>query len=87
MNDPSTWGSYARALKFYKTHKKTIAGIGFVLTKDTPIAGGDADNCYDPETGEITEAVKKILQDFSTYSEVSPSGTGIRFSLPRGIAR
>ena len=92
VSDPSTWGSYARALKFYKTHKKTIAGIGFVLTKDTPFAGGDGDHCRDPETGEITEPVKKILQNFNTYSEVSPSGTGIRFFClgelaGRGVAK
>ena len=78
-NDPTTWGTYARCVKYYKNHKKTIAGIGFVLTKDDPFSGGDLDGCRDLQTGEITQDAQDLLREFNTYSEASPSATGIRF--------
>ena len=79
VSDPSTWGSYSRALKFYKNHKMPIAGIGFVLTKDVPFVGGDLDGCREPDTKELTADAIKILNAANTYTEISPSSTGIRF--------
>ena len=78
-------GTYARCVKYFKDHKKTIAGIGFVLTKNDPFTGGDLDGCLDPETGEISENAEKILLDFNTYSEPSPSKTGVRFFCRGGL--
>jgi RecA-family ATPase len=53
------------------------SGIGFVFTGDG-IAGLDLDGCRDPETGAIAPWAQRIIDDFASYTEVSPSGTGVK---------
>src|SRR5262249_39547120 len=38
----------------------------------------DLDKCRDPETGEIEEWARNIIEALNTYTELSPSGRGIR---------
>jgi primase-polymerase (primpol)-like protein len=68
-----------------------FAGIGFVLTPDDPFAGIDLDHCRDPETGEIEPWASEIVDRFQSYTEISPSGAGIRIfirgTLPAGKGR
>jgi hypothetical protein len=78
-NDPATWRTYLEAVGFYEKHRKKYAGIGFVLSEADPFTGGDIDHCRDPETGKLTDRARAILQHFNTYSEISPSDTGVRF--------
>ncbi|MFH2064756.1 MAG: DUF927 domain-containing protein [Pseudomonadota bacterium] len=77
-NDPSTWSTYKEALKVLKK-KPSFLGIGFVLKVDDPFIGGDVDNCINLETGEMEEWAKVIIEKAETYTEYSPSGTGLRF--------
>jgi hypothetical protein len=86
-NDPETWGTYDEAERFSELHELDgIQGIGFVFTKEDPLCGIDLDDCRNPETGEIEQWGRDILQDLNSYSEVSPSGKGIKIftkaSLP-----
>ena len=53
-------------------------GIGFVLTEDDDLSGGDLDKVLDPETGKLKSWVADIVALGETYSEFSPSGTGVR---------
>ena len=76
-NDPSTWRSYDQAFDFY-SKRNDIAGVGFVFAESDPFAGFDLDDCRDPETGVLTDRTKRILTAFNTYSEISPSDTGIK---------
>jgi len=78
-NDPTTWRSYQEASTYYDANRGKLAGIGFVLSAEDPFTGGDIDHCRDPKTGELTGKAKTILQRLDTYSEISPSDTGIRF--------
>jgi hypothetical protein len=41
----------------------------------------DQDDCRDPETGEIAEWARAIIDRFNSYTEVSPSGTGVKVFL------
>ena len=63
-------------------------GIGFVFTADDPYYGIDLDGCRDPETGEIEKWAKKMIKALDSYSEVSPSGSGVHIigkgTLPPG---
>lgn len=84
--DLSTWASFDDAIKRYRDGG--VDGIGIVLTTDMGIVGVDLDHCRDPKTGKVEEWAVKIVRLFNSYSEVSPSGTGIRIFtkgiLPKG---
>lgn len=54
------------------------SGAGIVLTKDMGLVGVDLDHVRDPETGQLEEWAAAIVAELRTYTEVSPSGTGLR---------
>jgi primase-polymerase (primpol)-like protein len=62
-------------------------GVGVVLVGDG-LSGVDLDHCVDPETGRVTDWALAIVDEIDTYTERSPSGTGLRIlahgSLPPG---
>lgn len=74
--DPSTWLSFNHAKA--ALINDTLAGIGFVVTADDPFCGGDFDKCRNPETGVIDEWALALVHKLNTYTEVTPSGTGLR---------
>ncbi len=80
-SDPNTWGTYAQARVFALSRK--LAGIGFVLTDDDGYTGIDLDKVRDKETGEIEPWAAEIVALAETYTEISPSGTGLRL-IARG---
>ncbi|MHB2208650.1 AAA family ATPase [Methylobacterium sp. CM6257] len=74
--DPETWTSYDVAAN--RASRDGLPGVGFVLTKDRPLSGIDLDGCRDRETGKI-QAWAQVVVDFAeTYTEISPSGEGLR---------
>ena len=75
-NNPETWADFATAMKVFKSNGHN--GIGFVLTESDPFVGFDLDHCRDPETGTIEPWAKSIVDGLKTYTEISPSGEGIR---------
>jgi len=87
--NPTTWAKFTDAVAACRKHG--YDGIGFVFTKDDPFCGIDLDGCRDPETGEIEPWAQEIIQDISSYTEISPSGTGlhilVRGELPDGRNR
>jgi len=87
--DPETWGSYEEAVAACKKHG--YSGIGVVFTLEDDLCGVDLDGCVDPETGEIERWAREIIDELDSYSEISPSGTGvhvlIRGTLPPGRNR
>jgi hypothetical protein len=61
-----------------------VDGIGFMNAKaddpDKQIVGGDLDACRDPVTGELGKWATAFLEETKPfYTEVSPSGCGVRF--------
>jgi putative DNA primase/helicase len=56
-------------------------GIGFVLAEGGGIVCIDLDDCRNRDTGEITPGAMAIITEFDTYTEVSPSGTGVKLFL------
>ena len=73
--NPSTWGSLNDALKACKRYN--CNGIGFVFTKNDSFVGIDLDHCRNPETGKIDQWAKDAIDLFKSYTEISPSGTGL----------
>ena len=68
--------------------RKTTKGIGFVFTAEDPFCGVDLDGCLDQETGEVEQWAQEIVEELSSYTEISPSGTGlhviVKARLPEG---
>jgi putative DNA primase/helicase len=56
-------------------------GIGFVLSEQDDFVGIDIDNCRNVETGELTALAQTIIQNLDSYTEISPSGKGVRVIL------
>ncbi len=59
-------------------HHVTLDGVGLAGLERTPYTGIDLDHCLGAETGEINPAVRKIVDDFDSYTEITPSGDGLR---------
>ena len=77
-----TWSPYDAAAA-YSTRRR-LAGVGYVLSPDDDESGVDLDKCRDPETGTL-QAWAQVAVDFAeTYTEISPSGRGLRFFI-RGL--
>src|SRR5918998_310196 len=87
--DSDTWSGYQEAVRACKEHG--YGGIGFVFTKEDDLCGVDLDGCLDPETGELEGWAQEIIEELDSYTEISPSGTGVhvlvRARLPEGRNR
>jgi putative DNA primase/helicase len=82
-SDPSTWTTFDAA----SAGIERFDGLGIVLGDG--LTGVDLDHCRNPETGELAEWATSALHCLSSYTEVSPSGTGLHIlcfgSLPAGF--
>lgn len=87
-SDPATWGTFRDALDAHRSDGTKTNGIGYVFSADGPISGVDLDDCRDPDTGEIDPWAVEIVQSLDSFTEVSPSGTGLHIyvfgSVPDG---
>jgi primase-polymerase (primpol)-like protein len=77
--DSETWCDYETALSVYQ--KGGWDGIGIVMTPALGIVGADLDHCYNPQTKSFEPWATSIIDHFNSYTELSPSGTGVRIFL------
>lgn len=70
--DAATWTSFDETVQALKPG----CGIGFVLAADDGLIGIDIDGCINDEM--IEPWAQAVIKGLNSYSEVSPSGTGIR---------
>jgi len=75
VSDPETWGRFKKAIEAYE--RLGIDGIGFVFTKNDHYVGIDLDKCRDPKTEKIDAEAMAIVKALQSYTEISPSGTGL----------
>jgi putative DNA primase/helicase len=77
-DNPETWGEFGQALRHYEAYRKNgVDGIGFMFSADDPYTGVDIDHCRDPETGQLRYCAQVLIEYLDSYSEASPSGSGI----------
>jgi P4 family phage/plasmid primase-like protien len=76
--NPATWCSYAEAVAYYNDGAN-YSGIGYVFSADDGLCGIDLDDCL--EDGRLAPTAEEIVQRFKTYTEVSPSGKGLKLIL------
>ena len=74
--DAATWTDYDKVVRAY--FMGSFDGIGFVITPTDKFCGVDMDHCRNPETGEIDTEKLNCIKLFNSYTEITPSKTGIR---------
>lgn len=78
-NDSTTWGTYEEAAQSLDRYD----GIGFQLS-ESPFVGIDMDHVL--TAGQVNPQAQKIIEQFNTYTEISPSGNGIHCIVRADIA-
>lgn len=73
--NPNDWSTLDDAIAAKEQYLYT--GLGFVFAKSGGLVGIDIDHCRDKNTGELSDTAKDILERFPSYTEISPSGTGL----------
>lgn len=73
--DPETWHSFSQAMA---AAEQRGSGVGYVLSASDDLIGIDLDHCRDAVTGEVEDWASDIVSEINSYTEVSPSGTGLR---------
>lgn len=85
VNQPETWSTFPVALA-YAQGSPTAQGVGFVFCDADPYTGIDIDDCRDPETGALGVWAQEIIDRLDSYTEVSPSGTGVKIIVTAALA-
>jgi hypothetical protein len=73
--NPDTWRSLYLTSRYAIQHNGKVRGIGFMLSGFDPFFVIDLDGCVDRYT--VHSEALKLVQEFATYTELSPSGTGL----------
>lgn len=76
-DDPKTWGTFEAVINCLNNGKK-LSGIGFVVNYNDPFTGFDLDHCRNAETSIIEPWAMEEIRGLNSYTEITPSGTGIR---------
>ena len=82
-SDASTWSTFEEARQAYETGE--FDGVGFVFTEDDPFVGVDLDDCLDGES--LTRGALDVVEKLNSYTEGSPSGTGLHIVLEGSLTR
>jgi len=69
--DPATWCIYRDA----QAAVGSFTGVGVVMGQG--LGCTDLDHCVEPSTGKILPWAREIIIGLNSYSEMSPSGTGV----------
>ena len=81
-SDPLTWAP--RDVAERAIPRIVNGGIGGIGIEFAEIGGGlhlggvDLDSCLDPEKGEIAGWAQAVIDRFASYTEISPSGCGVK---------
>lgn len=90
VNNPADWVRFKTAIGNVPTINAN-EGLGFVINGKAAslgLVGFDIDGCRNPQTSEITDWAWRLIKCLHSYTEVTPSGTGVRVwaigDLPEG---
>ena len=72
-SQPRTWTTHDKATELANDYD----GIGFAFKENDGFAGIDIDNCID-ENGDLNPNAWTIVEMCNSYTEISPSGKGIK---------
>jgi putative DNA primase/helicase len=76
VTDSKNWRPFVDVITALERAQDSAAdGLGVVLGDG--LCGIDLDDVYDPQTGRLTPAAADIVATLASYTERSPSGTGV----------
>ena len=75
VSNPQTWGSFEEAMQALSSG--LFDGLGFTFL-GTKILSFDLDDCRNPETGVVLPEALRTVHKLQTYTEISPSGKGLK---------
>lgn len=80
VTKPETWTNFGAVRAVYENQRPDVPYDfpGFVPAPSGPYTLVDLDDCADRDTGALDEWAAEIVRDFDSYTELSPSGTGLR---------
>lgn len=78
-NDPQTWTDFETAVAYHKRGGTKTEGIGFMFDENGPFVGVDLDGCV--RDGDLTGGAWNIVKKLDSYTEGSPSGTGLHIII------
>lgn len=85
VSNPETWSTFDAAIKVSSNY----SGIGFIFSNNDPFSFVDLDSTEGDTVAQ--ERQIKIFREFDSYSEISPSGTGLHIivkgKVPSGRRR
>ena len=77
-DNPQTWTTHCKAEEWARDHNVGY-GVVFTTVAGTLHLGGiDLDSCRDPQTGSMEPWALDVIKRLGSYTEVSPSGTGVK---------
>jgi|GEM_PF-736563 putative DNA primase/helicase len=79
VQDPRHWTVFDNAMKIHMGGRFHTNGISVVLHAESELVGLDLDHCIND--GIFNDKAKEIIKRANSYSEISPSGKGIRIFL------
>jgi hypothetical protein len=80
--NPATWSTFDTVVAAYRAGGWD--GIGLIHLHTDRITGIDLDHCGTPDTGSLEPWAADIVAELDTYTETSPSGSGVR-AYTRGV--
>src|SRR5262249_28069199 len=83
--DSKTWSPFEVALAAYRDARNEYDGIGYVFSEDDPFCGVDLDDALGAG-GRLKEWADELVAALGSYTEWSPSGTGVKLVLRGRLA-
>jgi hypothetical protein len=77
-NVPGTWGSFDEAVEYLRAHGNNGVRTVGLEVGGSPFTAIDLDHCRNPETDVIESWAQEIIEGLNSYTEITPSDTGIR---------
>lgn len=74
---PERWATFDAAAQAYQRDPQALAGLGYCMTGPHGLVGIDLDNCLEAD-GTPAAWAAEIVAQMASYTEVSPSGRGLR---------
>lgn len=71
------WVDFDTAAAAYSANRDVFGGVGYVMSRGPGVTGIDLDHCID-RAGVVAPWAAEIVAKLDSYTEVSPSGTGLR---------